>query len=356
MDYSQQVALTYYKTIATLNEAHNIYLVQHQETKKIYVKKIIDVYNIDVYKKLENLPLSGVPKIRELFETDNRLTVIESYVSGTSFEDVINNNNLTLTSLVNYLTELCDILNQLHQLNPPIIHRDIKPSNIIITENNHVVLLDFNAAKFYSDTSSNDTVLLGTKGYAAPEQYGFGSSSPQTDIYALGILMKEAFEHMNNIPVGLLSVAEKCIQLDPKERYDSVSHLSMDIQSAYMPQANTTSGFTASQILPPGFRSHTAWKMLISIPAYIVILWLSLTLEVENANGSELWIQRIFCLLMFLSIVGGTCNYLNIHEQFPLCRHKKPYIRVFGILLLDIVLVATLFFIMLIILAFFRSN
>ena len=47
MDYSQQLALSYYKTIATLNEFHNIFLVQHQDTNKIYVKKIIDVYNID---------------------------------------------------------------------------------------------------------------------------------------------------------------------------------------------------------------------------------------------------------------------------------------------------------------------
>ena len=351
MDYSQQLALSYYKTIATLNEFHNIFLVQHQDTNKIYVKKIIDVYNIDVYKKLATHPIYGIPKIKEYFEIDNQLIVIEAYVSGTSFEDVINNGNLTLTTLTGYIIELCDILNQLHKLTPPIVHRDIKPSNILITEHNHVVLIDFNAAKYYSDTSSNDTVLLGTKGYAAPEQFGFGSSSPQTDIYAIGILIKEMTAHMNTIPQKLLNISEKCTQINPTERYDNVLELSKDIQFTCKSQINTEPEFTTSQLLPPGFRTRTAWKMLISIPTYLFILWLSLSLIVENTYGLELWIQRFFCLFMFLSIIGGTCNYLNIHKHFPLCRHKYRIIRFIGIILLDIMLVATLFITMLIILA-----
>ena len=85
---------------------------------------------------------------------------------------------------------------------PAIIHRDIKPSNIIITAYNRAVLLDFNAAKYYSCQSTEDTVLLGTQGYASPEQYGFGSSSPQTDIYSMGILFREL---LNSICYLLIS-------------------------------------------------------------------------------------------------------------------------------------------------------
>ena len=351
MDYSQQLALSYYKTIATLNEFHNIFLVQHQDTNKIYVKKIIDVYNIDVYKELAAHPICGIPQIKEYFEIDNQLIVIEAYVSGTSFEDVINNGNLTLTTITDYIIELCDILNQLHKLTPPIIHRDIKPSNILITEHNHVVLIDFNAAKYYSDTASNDTVLLGTKGYAAPEQFGFGSSSPQTDIYAIGVLIREMTAHMNTIPQKLLNVSKKCTQLNPEERYANVLDLSKDIQFTSNSQINTEPEFTISQLLPPGFRTRTSWKMFISIPTYFLITLLSLSLVVENAYGLELWIQRFFCLFMFLSIICGTCNYLSIHKHFPLCKHKYLIVRFIGIILLDIMLVSTLFITMLIILA-----
>ena len=351
MDYSQQLALSYYKTIATLNELHNIFLVQHQDTNKIYVKKIIDIYNIDVYRELATHPIYGIPKIKEYFEINNQLIVIENYVSGTSLADLINNNTLTLTTLTGYVIELCNILNQLHQLTPPIVHRDIKPSNLLITEYNHVILIDFNAAKYYSDTASNDTILLGTKGYAAPEQFGFGSSSPQTDIYAVGILIKEMASHINMVPKKLLDISEKCTRINPAERYDNVLNLSKDIQHVCNSKKNKKSEFTASQLLPPGFRTHTAWKMLISIPTYFVVLWLSLSLVVKNTYGLELWIQRFFCLFMFLSIIGGTCNYLNIQKYFPLCRHKYKIVRFIGIILLDIMLIATLFIIMMIVLS-----
>lgn len=95
--------------------------------------------------------------------------------------------------------DLCEILEKLHSVTPPIVHRDTKPSNIIITNYEHVVLLDFNAAKYFADTDTADTILLGTKGYAAPEQYGFGSSTPQTDIYALGILLKELVKSLYHL-------------------------------------------------------------------------------------------------------------------------------------------------------------
>ena len=95
---------------------------------------------------------------------------------------------------------LCNILEALHSMTPPIIHRDIKPSNIIITSYNYAMLLDFNAAKQFSGQNESDTVLIGTPGYAAPEQYGFGSSSPKTDIYSLGIVLREMLDRITPVP------------------------------------------------------------------------------------------------------------------------------------------------------------
>lgn len=77
----------------------------------------------------------------------------------------------------------------MHSYYLPIIHRDIKPSNVIVTNDGIVKLLDMNAAKYYKGNAEEDTHLIGTVGYAAPEQYGFGESSVQTDIYALGVLL-----------------------------------------------------------------------------------------------------------------------------------------------------------------------
>ncbi len=62
MDLSERLTISYYKEIADINENHKVYLVQHQETKKIYVKKILDVYNLDIYRRLSAVSIPGIPK------------------------------------------------------------------------------------------------------------------------------------------------------------------------------------------------------------------------------------------------------------------------------------------------------
>lgn len=353
MDFSKKLAMSYYKTIATLNESHNVFLVQHQDTHKIFVKKILTVYNPDIYKALSTNKVCGIPQIIDYCESDNQLTLIESYISGQSLEDIIQTADLDVPAIVNYALELCDILCSLHSMQPPVIHRDIKPSNIIITEYNHVVLLDFNAAKHFSEAQASDTVLLGTKGYAAPEQYGFGSSSPKTDIYAMGILLKELTSSLPNVPQAITEIIEKCIELNPADRYDSVADLADALKRILnTPQAESLHDLHNYKLLLPGFRTRTIWKMFIAIPSYVFILWLSLSLTIENTYGPSLWIQRIFCLLMFLTIILVTFNYMDIHKHFPLCKSSHPLIRLLGIVLLNVMLIASLFIIMIIIIPY----
>ena len=194
MDLDQRLAISYYKPIAAINEPHHVYLVQHQETKKIAIKKVLDVYNLAVYAELYRNPIAGTPQIINYYEEAGQLTVIEEYISGTSLQDKISHTDIAPNDMLQYMLDLCTILEQLHLHNPAIIHRDVKPSNVIITSYNRAVLLDFNAAKYHTAAKDSDTILLGTQGYAAPEQYGFGQSSPQTDIYSIGILLKEMAE------------------------------------------------------------------------------------------------------------------------------------------------------------------
>ena len=191
MEQLNPPAVSSFHTIAMINEFHGVYLVQDPDTGKIYVKKVLDVYNPEVYEFLLQHPVAGTPGIIACSEEAGRMVLIEEYISGSSLQEKIEGNALSEADILRYMLDLCDILEKLHTGEQVIIHRDIKPSNIIITTYNRAVLLDFNAAKFYSPESAEDTVLLGTKGYAAPEQYGFGSSSPQTDIYALGMTLQK---------------------------------------------------------------------------------------------------------------------------------------------------------------------
>ena len=130
-----------------------------------------------VYAELYRNPIAGTPRIINYYEETGQLTVIEEYISGTSLQDKIRHADISPNEMLQYMLDLCTILEQLHLHNPAIIHRDVKPSNVIITSYNRAVLLDFNAAKYHTAAKDSDTILLGTQGYAAPEQYGFGQSS-----------------------------------------------------------------------------------------------------------------------------------------------------------------------------------
>ena len=358
MDISKRLALSYYKTIAVLNEDHHVSLVQHQSTKKIYVKKILDIYHLPVYEYLSSHPITGIPRIIDFAEEQGQLTVIEEYISGFSLQEKIEERSLTVASVTRYLRELCDILEQLHSVDPPIVHRDIKPTNIMITHTDHVVLLDFNAAKYYSEKSAADTMLLGTQGYAAPEQYGFGSSSPRTDIYGLGIVLQELCTVLPDIPKSISQIADKCTQMDPKDRFASVTEVrnalpGTDDSSKSAPASSTRSVGAASlsrrKILPPGFRSKTPWKMITASISYSIILWLAFSLVTKDPAGNVLsigpqWFERIFFLLMELSVVCITCDYLHVQRLFHLQHIRQPVLRWLCVIVVDVGIV---FFLML---------
>lgn len=373
-----------YKIISALNEEHKVYLVQSALSGNIYVQKILDVYNIRVYEYLYRNPVAGIPRIINYYEDSNQLIVIEEYISGTSLQEKIANSDLSVSDIRSYMIILCNILEALHSMTPPIIHRDIKPSNIIITSYNYAMLLDFNAAKQFSGQNESDTVLIGTPGYAAPEQYGFGSSSPKTDIYSLGIVLRKMLGSITPVPDiapilhQLNLIAERCTQMTPAARYQSVAELKNAVSQSYYPAQHNTSAAgnsspyahhnhdnanntanadtakraihdSASRFLPPGFRTRTPWKMLLSSVAYLFIIWLCLSLELENTYGAKLWLERIFCLGMFIFAIFCGFNYLNVQNILPLCKSKNRFLHYVGIILLDVAVIFALFVIMFII-------
>ena len=365
MDLDQRLAISYYKPIAVINEPHHVYLVQHQETNKIAIKKVLDVYNLAVYAELYRNPVAGTPRIINYYEEAGQLTVIEEYISGTSLQDKISHAEISPNDMLQYMLDLCAILEQLHQHNPAIIHRDVKPSNVIITSYNRAVLLDFNAAKYHTAAKDSDTILLGTQGYAAPEQYGFGQSSPQTDIYSLGILLREMAEasHCQNPYIN--AIIAKCTQMNPAERYQSIGDLrqtlltnggifpythagqvsSRDLsgissnRSNTQIQGNSVSPAKHVQYVPPGFRSRTPWKMAVALLTYIFLTWFCLSMKVKNTFGAALWVERVFALIMVLFIVASIFDYLNVRRLMPLCQHEKKATRILGVVVLDILVV-----------------
>ena len=250
--FEQGLPVSYYKEISELNKEHGVFIVRHRETGKICVKKILSVYNPAVYAVLFEHPVSHIPRIYALHEEDSRLTVIEEYISGDSLSDVLEiYGPFSAADAAACGWMLCGILSDLHAFKPPIIHRDIKPSNVILTEDGSVVLLDMNASRLQDPSKAVDTKLLGTPGFAAPEQYGFGSSSVETDIYAVGALMDALLpEAASARSSRLAEIINKCRELNPTQRYSSAAELARDL-------AGYLKGTNAARIHRPSDNSVT---------------------------------------------------------------------------------------------------
>ena len=361
MNASEAYILSSYKEIAVLNAEHGVTLVQDTTSGIVYVKKILTIYNAEVYRTLKNHPVPGIPEIIEMIEEDDRLIVIEEYIGGQTLRAILDNGNLfPEEEAVRIVEQVCVIVNDLHSADPPIIHRDIKPSNIICTPDGSIRLLDMNAARKVVTGKSEDTQLIGTVGYAAPEQFGFGASTVQTDIYAIGVLLCELMTGVlpkERIPRGRIGrIIRKCTRLDPKDRYKSVRDL-LDALAAghgystgvtYSSPGRSYSGIKRKwKYMIPGYLTGSPVNILIATSVYAFFLSLVINLEVKDIPpGIVLWAVRLVYLIFGLGILFFTGNYLNIWDRLRISRIKNPLIRLFVVLLIDAVLIVAMVFAM----------
>ena len=345
MTIDQELRLSYYQQVADINAEHCIYLVQDVRTKKFYVKKLLTVYNADIYRYLMAHHIPNTPTIILAEEDDKVLTVIEEFIPGDTLEEQLEQHGtLPEDQVLNIAIQLCSILSSFHNCHPAIVNRDIKPSNIKISPDGVVKLLDMNAAKWSNSQSDKDTMLLGTQGYAAPEQYGFGPSSVLTDIYSVGVLMNVLLtgELPNKRMAGgrLNKVIQKCVELSPSGRYQNISELQAVLHQLSGKPTDSTVRSNWRKFFPPGFRNRNVIKWLFSALGYAALIAVGLDLQVENAGTMELIINRIAFTVMGLCIVLFNGNYLNVQRHFILTRNSKRWIRWLGMAVVDFALMA----------------
>ena len=319
-----------FHTIATLNAEHHIDIVQDPVDRKIYARKEMSVYNREVYEQLREMNIKGIPRIKDVYTEDDRLIVIEEYISGQTLYEMLREGAVEKERILDYALGLCDILIRLQALKPPIVHRDIKPSNIIITSQDHVFLIDFNAAR-KATGQGKDTVLIGTAGYAAPEQYGFGASYPQADIFAVGALLKELTETTGCGNRFWNGIIRKCMEMDPKRRYKDAAALK-----------NALLRKSRGDYVPPGFRTGNFWHAAIAAPVYAFLIWIAVTVTPEGAGTPALVIDRIYFLLAFMITIAIPFDYGGIQRTFSLCRSEKQAVRFLGVALMTLIANASL--------------
>lgn len=153
--------------------------------------------------------------------------MLEEYIDGQTISEYLSDDLYTLSGVKSVISSLCDALDFLHS--NKIIHKDIKPENVMIDKNGVVKLIDFDSARIYKPYRSEDTKMLGTHGYAAPEQYGLNQTDERTDIYALGVLMNVMLTgeppERKLYNGKLKNVIIKCTQTIPDKRFQNVNEL-----------------------------------------------------------------------------------------------------------------------------------
>ena len=191
-----------------------IYLVYDEKNRRMAVEKHLRG-NFRLYEQLRKLSSPYLPKIYDVLPGEEETIIWEEYIQGNSLEQV----PATEKQVTKWLIELCKVLWLLHSNH--ILHRDIKPSNILLGGDGHIRLIDFDAAREEKKYAENDTCMIGTRGYAAPEQYGYSQTDERTDIYAFGVTAQELLGKAAE-KLRWKRILKKCTQFAPKKRYRHV--------------------------------------------------------------------------------------------------------------------------------------
>ncbi len=177
---------------------------------------------------LRSLTHPMIPPLLESFEEEGALllpyikgeTLAECFARKGPFDD---------KQILCWGIALCEVLSYLHGQQPMIIYRDLKPDNVIVTKNGSLMLIDFGAARLYQENKKSDTLCLGTKGFAAPEQYGgMGQSDVRSDVYALGALLFHLWDRKED---KLKMILVRCLQYLPEHRYQSCAEVKRALQA-----------------------------------------------------------------------------------------------------------------------------
>ncbi len=198
---------------------------------------------------LASLDHANLPKVSDFFQEQGKHYLVMDFVQGQTLEAVVETTTgfLSETTVMEWMEQLCDVLDYLHTRQPPIIFRDLKPANIMLTPENKIKLIDFGIARLFRPGKSKDTAQYGTIGFASPEQFGTGQTDARSDIYSLGVLLHHLLTRYDpslspfNLPPArninasvspqLADVVIRATQAAPHERFQTTKELKQGLQS-----------------------------------------------------------------------------------------------------------------------------
>lgn len=295
---------------------------------KDYIERIVPVTYEPLYTQLSQLDIA-IPHIEEMEVKDNQLYIIEEYIDKPLLSDYMKDHTFNEKEIGSIFRQLCDILHVLHNQIPPIIHRDIKPENIFY-DGHQLILGDFDIARNESDRNK-DTQVLGSIGYASPEQFGLAQSTTLSDIYSLGILLNVLLtKELPSVQLSkgaFRSIIVKATSTIQSERFQNVD----EMKKAILIASHEMFSFT-----PPGFRTGNKLYMVIAGVAYLIILYFTIYTEISQLTVNSFF-SALCILLLSLYTVAIFTNYCDIHGRYPRLfggSFYQKWLKIIGIYLL----------------------
>lgn len=312
-----------------------------------------------------------LPRILSIASDENVSSVLLEWVPGSTLEEVRSKQGPSVALARNVFPSLCDAVMEFHGIcEPPLVHRDLTPANIIIGPKGLVTLIDFGIARQWNPQAEADTSCLGTRGYAPPEQFGFGQTDVRSDIYALGMILYHMITGENPNPGisleaslrqrdkrKLAPVIRKATALDPHSRYASVEELRAAFLAAFQTRWRDEGAERereeARDGQPERSRPFASWResaaswgsgrrgvgrLLVKVPTWLGRLWnigiaiffffaevICIIAMVSPESAIE-GIPRGMSSLLFLAFVGlpgATASYLmldrrRLRRRFPI--------------------------------------
>lgn len=217
-----------------------VYKAFHIHLKTPWALKFVSSLDMNTQWELDilkNINHPAFPRLVDIISENEENILIFDFYEGPNVLNLISDKGKIEESVaINWALQITDALLYLHTcISEPIIYRDLKPSNIIVLPDNIIKIIDFGTARLYKRENKDDTVYLGTPGYAAPEQYGFGQTDIRTDIYNFGMTMfhmvtgehpsfcndieMQSLLKRSGVSDGFSSIIQKCTAKDPDQRY-----------------------------------------------------------------------------------------------------------------------------------------
>lgn len=196
---------------------------------------------------IKRLDHPALPRIVDIIDNSLTIYVIMDYIEGESLDKILAEYGAQPEeTVIEWSKQICDALLYLHGQKPPIIYRDMKPANVMLKPEGNIKIIDFGIAREYKENNLADTTVLGTNGYAPPEQYGSRQTDARSDIYALGMTMHHLLTGVDPRPKdymyypvrqwkpelseGIEIIIDKCVQPAPEKRYQSCTELLYDLE------------------------------------------------------------------------------------------------------------------------------